>query len=166
MKNLILILVCFMTIQCSRDDESNDLYVNNINVDFEILNQEGNDLLNPGTEGYFEENNLELYYLINDNLLLAQDYDSQIGNENGIILISETSPYRLRIFTNPDTSNHISEENGIKYGQNITYLKFSEEDTDTIVTEWEYKEGYYFKNKRIWYNNVEHSEGEVFTITK
>lgn len=166
MKKLILILVCLMTIQCSNDDENNEQYVYSINVDFKILNQEGNDLLNPETEGYFEENNLQLYYLINDNLVLAQDYDSQIGNENGITLISETSPFTLRIFTNPDTSNYISEENGIKYGQNITYLKFSEEDIDTIVTEWEYMEDHYFKNTKIWYNNIEHSEGEVFTITK
>lgn len=155
-----------MTLGCSNDDGNNNQFAYSINVDFKVLNQEGKDLLNPETEGFFEENSLQLYYLINDNLVLAQEYDPLIGSDNGIMLISETTPYRLRIFSNPNTSEYISEENGIKYGQNITYLKFSEEDTDTIVTEWEYMEDHYLGYSKLWYNGVEHNPGEVFTIIK
>jgi len=82
------------------------------------------------------------------------------------MLITETTPYRLRIFTPENINEFTSETDGIKYGTGIAYLKLTENDTDTIKTEWSYKEGKAFVINKVWYNGVLQPFDSFITIVK
>lgn len=169
MKKLIFFTISILIMSCSKDQ---NLEVNNFNldvsVDFSILNSNGEDLLNPKTLGYFPFAGMQLYYEIDGIRIAVQDFDPQAGGNNGIMLINETVPYRLRCFPySHGDEGLVKDENGIKTGISIAYLKLNGEVTDTIKTEWESKEDKYFINTKVWYNDVlQESAHKVFSVVK
>jgi len=169
MKKLIFFTISILIISCSDNgiSEENNVYVN-VGVDFSILNSNGEDLLNSATLGYFPFAGMQLYYEINGKKIAVQDFDPQVGGNNGIMLITETVPYRLRCFTyNHGDEGLVKNENGIKTGISIAYLELNGEVTDTIKTEWESKEDKYFINTKVWYNDVlQESADKVFSVVK
>lgn len=166
MKNLIRVVsLSLLIISCSSNDDEVNQSVIDVGIDFSLLNQEGEDMLNSETANYFSE--MQLYYLINGEKIKVQDYNPQIGDHNGTMLITESSPYRLRCFTYCCGYEGItSDEDGIKRGVSIAYLELNKEVTDTIKTEWELKEGKYFVNRKVWYNGELKSVEEPFTVIK
>jgi hypothetical protein len=169
MKKIIVLLAVFITMSCTKEKNEPDSFVLNVNVEINFLNKAGNDLLNPLTSSYLSLEGMQLYYLINDEIIEAQVYDPQIGGDDnkGMMLITETTPYRLRIFTPENNDEFTSETDGIKYGTSITYLELTENDTDTIKTEWSYKEGKYFVIDKVWYNDLlQESVDSVITVVK
>lgn len=156
MKTIILILtISLMLVNCSSDDNNDNQFVLDNGIEFNIMDGFGNDMLNSNT--YIIEN-MKLYYLVNGQIILANEFDSQIGSHNGIMYINEITPTQLRVFSNSYYENFISEENGIKRGEHIAYLQLNENDTDTIKTEWEYKENSFFRNTKIWYNGEDKTQ--------
>ncbi len=172
MKTIFLtLLISVMLISCTESKNDDNQFVIDVGVVFNILDNQGNDLLNPVTENSYLTENMELFYLINNEPILVQEQNPDIGSHNGIMFINETSPYRLKIFTNIDFDTYISDINGVKKGEHIAYLQLNETDIDTIKTEWEYKKNHYFVNKKIWYNGVEKTQEILentgfFTIEK
>jgi hypothetical protein len=157
MKIFILIAVIILNMSCSKDEESSKNVVVSVGVEFYILNQTGDDLLNSATHGYFSYDKIKLYYLINGEKVAVQDFDPQVGGNNGLMLNSEKKPYTLKCITyNHGENGLISDIDGVKTGIAIAFLELSEGITDTIKTEWESKEGKYFVNKKIWYNGELH----------
>lgn len=151
---------------CSKnDDVEKNGFVKSVGVEFNILNQDGDDMLNPATMDYLPLENMKLYYLINGEKI--EVYDSSMAYPRNIGLITETIPYRLGIATYDGEDGLISEVDGVKTGIAIAFLKLSEGITDTIKTEWESKEGKYFVNKKIWYNGELHEPADsVFEVRK
>jgi hypothetical protein len=167
MKKIILISVIILTISCSKkiDEEQNGVVVS-VDVDFHILNQNGDDLLNPATAGYLHVENMKLYYLINGERI--EVYDTLMQYPRNIGLNTESTPYSLGIGTYEGEYGLISEVDGVKTGIAIALLEFSEGITDTIKTEWESKETKcrYFVNRKVWYNGELHSPDSVFEVRK
>ena len=169
MKKLIVLLTVLITMSCTEETNEPDSFVLSANVEIIFLNKAGDDLLNPLTNGHLAMDEMQLYYLINDERIEAQFYDPQIGGDDnkGMMLITETTPYRLRIFTPENIDEFTSETDGIKYGTAVTYLELTENDTDTIKTEWSYKEAKAFTIYKVWYNDVlQESVDSVITVVK
>ncbi len=170
--NLSLGISCFMCFcllfSCSKDsnednNEESSFYLNS-DVNLSLVNENGEDLLNSTTEGYFSD--IQLYYVVDGEKIKAQEYDSQCGGENGTLLITETTPYKLRCFTY-DYYESISDDSGeIFTGTSIALLELSSEITDTITTEWETNLVDYFTVTKVWYNGELKSIDESFTIIK
>jgi hypothetical protein len=168
MKIFILISVIIFSMGCSRDETlSNNAIIDSI-VEFSILNESGDDLLNPTTHGYFSFDKMKLYYLINDEKIAVQDFDPQVGGNYGLILNTEKSPYTLKCITyNQGEDGLISEVNRAKKGIAIAFLELSEGITDTIKTEWYYKEGMSFVINKVWYNEELHQPTySIFEVRK
>jgi len=172
MKIIISLLILFFTMSCSEkenneQDEQDEPFgfILETGVDFNLLNQEREDLLNPLTPDYFPVENMKLYYLINGEKI--EVYDPLMDSPRNIILITETTPYSLRCFTYAGLEGMTHEENGLKIGISITYLELNEEVIDTIKTEWSYREDTSFVNHMIWYNGVFHNPGDgIFEVIK
>ncbi len=162
-----LIIMCFSSCtkkdNTDQDDTTSNFY-KDVDVNLSIINETGDDLLNPATDSYFSD--IQLYYVIDGIKVKAQDYDSQIGGENGILLINETTPYKLRCFTCDNDDDASSDSGGIKTGTHIALLQLNDEITDTITTEWETNVDEYFTVTKVWYNGDLKSINESFTITK
>jgi len=168
MKTLITILFLLIIFSCSdNDDEPVCCFVLNNGVKFNILNQQGEDLLNDSTPEYFPVEEMTLYYLINDEKIEAQHMLGGLEND-GIGLSTDSNPYYLSCLSNIyDGDLTIDEETGIGTGISITYLQLNNQVTDTIKTEWESKEDKYIVNKKIWYNGELHEPAEiVFEVIK
>lgn len=166
MKKLVFLTISILIMSCSHEDNTEpNGFVKSVGVEFNILNQKGDDLLNPATSGYLPLENMKLYYLINGKKI--EVYDPNMAYPRNIGLIKETTPYRLGIGTYDGEDGLVNEENDIKTGIAIAYLELSEEITDTIKTEWESKVGKYFVNKRVWYNGeLQESVDLVFKVRK
>ena len=156
---LITIVIAY---SCSKEPKDGPCIVN-LGVDFYIVNQDGEDLLNPETPGFFPFEDMKLYFLIDNEKV--EVFDPNLDSPSNIMLITETSPFRLRCFTNDSEEGFTHEENGYKIGTAITYLELNEDDTDTIITEWASKECFIGNNK-VWYNGEFHERGSVFQIVK
>lgn len=166
MKILILLCVLNILISCSKDENMNSSVVS-VAVEFSLIDQNGDDLLDSLTPNYFKREEMELYYLIDNKKIKATDFDPQIGKQNGIMLITETVPFRLRIFTYHHGDNGlISEVNGVKTGRSITYVELNGATTDTIKAEWGNGNNC-FVNTKIWYNGELQTYPDTpFVITK
>lgn len=156
---LITIVIAF---SCSKEKSIRG-FVLETNVDFNVLNETGEDLLNPATPGYFPFEDMKLFYLINNERV--EVFDPYMDLPSNIMLITETSPFRLRCFTYDGEEGFTHEENGVKIGTAIAFLEFNEYDTDTIITEWASKENY-FVNKKVWYNGELQAVNSVFQVVK
>ena len=110
---------------------------------------------------------MKLYYLIDGEMVEAQDSNSMVYNQSVLNLIKEVNPYVLMVFTyHQGTDGIISEEGGIKKGASTAYLILNEFDIDTIKTEWESGPSY-FINTYISYNGqLPDNETKSFTIIK
>lgn len=153
MKNLIVLVIMIIIMSCSKEKEEPSAFVLNVNVEFSVLNSKGDDLLNLETIDYYPIDSMKLYYLINNEKVEVQDFDPQIGG-GGIFLITETNPHRISITTYAHGDEGlVNEEDGVKTGNSIAYLKLNNTDTDTIKTEWKAGDNYFY-NSKVWYNGV------------
>lgn len=175
MKNILLLLIVFFAACTDKEEEvlkpCEGTIPSGINLDFAItcsyLNQNGEDLLNPSTQDFLSFDNMKLYYLIDGEMVEAQDSNSMVYNQSVLNLIKEVNPYVLMVFTyHQGTDGIISEEGGIKKGASTAYLILNEFDIDTIKTEWESGPSY-FINTYISYNGqLPDNETKSFTIIK
>ena len=158
MNKIFILLLSCIVFSCDSNTPENGYdccTVVDLDIDFSFTNEKGEDLLNPETDGYYSLDSIQLYYLINNEKVKVQDYDLQMGGNNGLLLITEMNPYALRCFTSGSAFEEIrnSEEKELN-GQSINYLELNSETTDTIRTEWEYGEGYFVVTK-VWFNDME-----------
>ena len=164
MKTIIMVLViAVVALSCSKNEKPIKGFVYEVNVDFNILNQNGEDLLNSKTSGYFPFEDMKLFYLINGEKV--EVFDPNLDFPRSIMLITETSPYTLRCFTSSSENGFTHEENGLKIGTATAYLQLNVNDTDTLITEWTSGD-YSFVNSEIWYNGEFHERGSKFQIIK
>lgn len=166
MKSIILtVILSIMLINCTSDDNNDNQFVLDIGVEFNIKDRFGNDLLNNNT---YNVDDMKLFYLINGDM--EEVYNPSLDNPRNILLINEVTPFRIAIGTNASYNEFITEENGIKKGEHIAYLQLNENDTDTIKTEWVYKENAYFRNTKISYNGEDKTQeidnNGYFVLTK
>lgn len=173
MKNLfyllLLTLATTMT-SCSKDDnvkEPKNQDVISTTIGFHLLNEQGEDLLDPNVKGYYDFEKMKLFYLRKGKKI--EVFDPLMESPRNLAVISESEPNYLRVHLGAYDENYTSFENGVKKGIHIAYLKLSETDTDTIKSSWMSKPNI-FAISKIWYNGVEYSinslGGKPFTVTK
>ena len=163
---MILTIVAALIVGCSDDDGEFIIHGFALisEVSFNILNEDGDDLLDSVNSGYYPVEEMKLYYLINGEK--KEVYDANMYLPRNIGLSTEVTPYRLRVFTYDGRNCYISEEDGVRTGISIAYLELNKEETDTIKTEWESKEGWYFIVRKVWYNGELHNAEEAFSVIK
>jgi hypothetical protein len=103
-------------------------------------------------------NNINLYWVLNGEKYKV--YNSFLQYPKDIILVKETTPYSLKIFTSDSQHAVISNDNGVKRGMDTTLIELSSIDIDTVVTQWR-SESSSFGNEKLWYNGVLQSQNTI-----
>ena len=135
---LVLMLIGFSILSCKRENEHKPCCLNiEISYGFYLLDDKGNDLLNPNISGSYAHSGMGLYEL-------AANGDMVLLTKKVVVEpLNKQSKYAIGI-----------NSFGNKVGNNqfVSYLKLSDKDIDTIKLETVESEGGIFKNK-VWYNN-------------
>lgn len=144
MRNFILLLMISF-FSCNSNDE-NQPSATNIDavVRFYVLNNQGDDLLNPNNQNSIDTDNLKIYEIINGE-------EVEVNNPNmdapkGFWISppeGKFDKYRLSL-----TLNILEDSN-----TTITLLKWSESDLDSFKAELEKGEDYIIC-KKIWVNDI------------
>ena len=148
MKNpIVLFLLGIIIISCNSDDENNNTpsYYNlETSVEFKVSSPAGVDLLNPNNANAYIAENIKIYYLRNGEI-------EEIYNPN------MDAPRNFSIISPEDTGEDFY---GIAIGLNssqlenaITYIEWSETDTDTIRANFQSGDNFTILTK-AWYNDV------------
>ena len=165
MKTVLLsIAASLIFLSCSKKNEEPVGFILSTSFYFNVLDSEGEDLINPSNSGYFPFEDMKLYYIIDNEKI--EVYDSLMSSPRNIGLISESIPFRLGVGFHDGQDGFTHEENGIRIGLSTALLEFNNSVTDTIVAEWASVEGKSFVIDRIWYNGEEYSSNDVFQIVK
>jgi len=137
MKNLLIILALTTLISCSKSNEMDSQYYNlDASLEFSVLNLQNEDLLNPENPNHLITENIKLFYVINGKK--EEVYDPNLDNPRNFKIYKNGNGYRIRIFLNhSDTSD-----------KPITYIQWSDSDTDTI------KVSYLRTQNAILQNNI------------
>ena len=149
-KTLIFIMSTLI-LGCSTDNVSTQQKINlNNEVDLVLKNSANEDLLNPITNGNFSFENIKLYFDVNGEK--QEVYDKNLDFPRNLRLVEGSQGNVLVIYTNSLSNKLISELNGTKIVENITYLELSANSTDTIKTYSQMNSGN-FSITKVWYNN-------------
>lgn len=134
-----------------------------IDTSFDILmkNEAGQDLLDPATPGSFSEDDIKLYYLVDNQMVYY--FKSNLDAPKGFKLLkNETlSRHYLRVFPNGP----------VKDRESVLYLKFKGVDLDSIRT-FNTVSGSSKVCTKIWYNDKQvwdvgaASGGRYFEVLK
>jgi hypothetical protein len=154
MKKIILIyLVTFSLCSCG-SDEVNNQFNFDINLELNVTNAKGDDLLDPKNTDSFDQNKIKIFYLIDGKLVEVYDGSKQFPRN--FLVFQQEGHYILRVFL-----NHSETE---KYPE--THIQWSENNTDIIKSEFIRTKRAVIK-KTIWFNGVEVTDYEPYLkITK
>ena len=161
MKKILFILIITF-FGCSKNDKemNYNTFVLNNKVEVNILDKDGNDLLNS----HYSFEYMKLYYIIDNNKI--EVLNEQLDNPRNLKLINNVNPYGLRIYTNDGLEEFIEEKDRVKYGESINLLELNGNETDTIKTEWISVKDKYFKVTKIWYNSIPFETDKIIQIIK
>ncbi len=141
MKTVLSILLVSLVLSSCRKEEPKWGSVTSVGSMITVQNKAGIDLLNPSNSGAFLQQNIKIFYLIN-------------GVKEEVFHGNYDYPRNFYIEEVPDGSfrmclgmNHSPTE---EYP--ITYVQWSENDTDTLKTKI-YREGGLTSCEDIWLNN-------------
>ena len=163
--NGLFIIITLMT-GCSKDDDTNrdQQFVLDNGIEISILNAQDEDLLNPANRNAYSFNEMKLFFLIKGKK--KEVYNINADQPRNLFLFNKTKPYKLGVGTYEGIENFTSKEKDVITGEHIAYLELSDTDTDTIRTLWEYKENFYFRNIKVWYNGKEYDKDQGLVIRK
>lgn len=159
MKKIILSTITFVFLSCSNDNPNPTPQSYNIDtsVDIFLKNSANENLLN--TENYNSEN-FRIYNEINGEKV--EVYNPLADAPRNFLIITETSPVSMRLFLN----------NSITESFPKTYVKWNEEDTDTLKA-YIYRTENLIQCKKLWLNDAliwdettSSNTGRRITITK
>jgi len=140
-KLLIFSFTLVLLLSCKKTKEESAIVLSS-NVDINLVDAAGNDLLDPNIPNTYNNNRISISYVTNGNPIVYHDNSDY---PNGYFIFKENmdSLYTIRVFLNFDKNE--------KYPTTLIHWKNNE--TDTIRTKFKYI------NKNIildslWYNGV------------
>ncbi|WP_031425994.1 hypothetical protein [Flavimarina sp. Hel_I_48] len=159
MKNLILILVLMNTLGCSEgDDDASDQYNFDVGLRFTVVNDDGENLLDPDNPEHFSKDTIKLFYLINGEK--QEVYDGNLDSPRNYKIFEVENEYVIGITPNYSETEETP----------ITYIQWDENDTDTLEVSYERKRNAVIQTK-IWLNGEQiweryTNEDPYFTLVK
>jgi hypothetical protein len=142
MKKLIIYIAVFSFFACSKSDEMNLQFYLDRSFEFSIFSSQNEDLLDPATTNHYEATEIKLFYKVDGEMI--EVYDSNMEFSRNFLIYKHENEYRIRVFLN-DTS--ISEKP-------VTYIKWNNNDTDTIEAIFERNE-HLLRKRKVWLNGLE-----------
>lgn len=170
-----LISLCFFNLtSCNHSDDVSEVqtgsYFNSL-INIKVLNKQGENLLDSTTTGYFPDDSISFYYLINGEIISAQEAFNNSGNTAQLDVIGGEISHQsqgqsfIRFFTyTGDESAPLRGEEPLK-GYGYSFVKYGYNDLDTIKTEW-LKTTALFTITAVWYNDVEFAKYEIYNVIK
>ena len=142
-KPLIPALFIFLAGSLVMCSDQRDCCTNNyLNIEVELQNIDGTDMLNPSTSGYIKKQDIELYYEINGNLetYVSLNEGAMLDNPEGFDMQSDGAKYFLQVFSNPTAGNNV-----------ITLIRIKDRAEIRLVTKVEDNHGRQIT--KLWYND-------------
>lgn len=142
MKKLAMIIMFLVAVGCDKNNDDNPVQtVNAIGIEFSIVDENGNDLLNPASLNAYQEDDIKLYYEIGG---VKKEVNSPSStNPDGILIYQHESEYRIGIALNHDENEPLP----------ITYIQWNATDTDTLKAEFRRWGASNIAVEKVWYNN-------------
>jgi hypothetical protein len=125
-------------LSCNKDDNEQVIIDTAINIS--VKDTEGNDLLNANSLNSLNQNSFKVIYEINGEQIEVND--ENLDYPKGFFVYQHGNEYRIRVFPNTDKNSSYP----------ITYIKWSEMDTDTLKCEID-RNGNSEICKKVWFNN-------------
>lgn len=124
------------------DTQSCGCIIYDLGIEVAIEDAAGNDLLNPSTDGYFEKQDIDMYYEIKGKLrtYASMNEGTQMDNPKGFIIRPDETRYYLYITSNPTAGNKV-----------VTILRIKDHPDIRLVTRVNGKNG--GRVEKIWYND-------------
>lgn len=138
MKYLFFILSIMSFLSCNKDDSEQFIIDTAINIS--VKDAEGNDLLNSNSLNSLNQNVFKVIYEINGEQIEIND--ENLDYPKGFFVYQHENEYRIRVFPNTDKNTSYP----------ITYIQWSEIDTDTLKCEIDRNESSEIC-KKVWLNN-------------
>ena len=118
MRTLLIFVSIFVAmIACDKEKEK---LVLDQGVEITVLDELGNDLLNPTNQNFYDEGTIKIFYLING--VIEEVYNQNYDNPRNFRISEREGLFRLMLTLNATENDEYP----------ITYIKWSESDTDTI----------------------------------
>jgi hypothetical protein len=118
MKTIIIIFIAVLfMISCKKEKVSLNL---DGGIEISVMDNSGNDLLNPATPNAFVDSEIKIYYLIDG--IKKEIYNANYDHPRNFILFEKDGEYRMGLSPNADEKEELP----------ITYIQWKEIDTDTI----------------------------------
>ena len=114
MRTIVFLTIFTMLSGCKSDDNSEQINLD-VAFEFSVVNNEGNDLLNPENQNYFNHSNIKLFYKVDGEY--KEVYDENLDNPKNFLIFKHETEYRIRIFLNYSTKE-IQPETMIQWGEN------------------------------------------------
>ena len=160
MKAIITLLILTVFISCNKDDSNEKTTVFfDTSVEISAKNVNGEDLLNPNNPNAYKTENIKIYYLINGEK--QEVNDNKMDYPRSFLVYQNGEDFRIRIFKN----------NSKIEGLPITYIKWNENETDTIQTEYDRTYSNEPRMQKVWFNgelkwDIKNGEEGFFKILK
>jgi len=146
-------------ISCNKTDEPIQNGFNlDVGLEFSIINSLNEDLLDPNNPNHIDESKIKLFYVVNGET--QEVYDGNMDNPRNFMIYKHENEYRIGIFQNTADTEE----------KPITYIRWNDNDTDTIETSYERTTGAVIQRK-IWLNGEQiwdwtENQDPFFILTK
>jgi len=139
MRCLLIILTATLLFACDKSDDPIRGVIVDTFIEFSVSNSQNEDLLNPENPNHIDAEGIKLFYVIDGET--KEVYNSSLGYPRNFLVFEHENKYRIRVFLNDSETSDKS----------ITYLKWSDNDTDTIEATFKRPTNGILKEK-IWLN--------------
>lgn len=134
-----IIFLTFILIAMNACDRDQEKLVLDAGIEISVLDGDGNDLLNPLTNNAFIESNIKIYYLVNGEL--EEVYYPNYDNPRNFSIYERDGFYRMGLSPNANEKDELP----------VTYIKWNDNDTDTIKCSFSRTDNSVICTK-VWYN--------------
>jgi len=131
-----------------------------LDVQVELQNADGADMLNPATPGYINDHDIEMYYEIDGKLetFVSINKGAILDNPLGFAVQSDGTKNLLRVSSNPTEGNNVVTIIRIKDRPEIKLVTKVEDDHGRRITELRYND------QLIWANTMSSQQYPAVTV--